>query len=55
MADFTAKDVQRLRQATGAGMMDAKRALTETEGDFEKAAAWPVSYTHLTLPTILRV
>lgn len=37
MADFTAKDVQSLRQATGAGMMDAKKALQETEGDFEKA------------------
>src|SRR3954452_2280824 len=38
MADFTAKDVQRLRQATGAGMMDSKRALEETSGDFEAAA-----------------
>src|SRR5215213_1590721 len=37
MADFTAKDVQRLRQVTGAGMMDAKRALTEADGDFEAA------------------
>lgn len=35
---FTAKDVQRLRQATGAGMMDAKRALEETGGDFDAAA-----------------
>lgn len=35
---FTAKDVQNLRQATGAGMMDAKRALTETGGDFDAAA-----------------
>ena len=33
MADFTAKDVQALRQATGAGMMDAKRALQENGGD----------------------
>ncbi len=40
MADFTAKDVQTLRQATGAGMMDAKKALTETGGDFEAAAQW---------------
>jgi elongation factor Ts len=40
MADFTAKDVQRLRQETGAGMMDAKRALTENDGDFEKATQW---------------
>jgi elongation factor Ts len=37
MADFTAKDVQSLRQATGAGMMDAKKALQETGGDFEAA------------------
>jgi elongation factor Ts len=35
---FTAKDVQALRQATGAGMMDAKRALDETGGDFDAAA-----------------
>jgi len=34
---FTAKDVQALRQATGAGMMDAKRALEETDGDMEAA------------------
>ena len=34
---FTAKDVQNLRQATGAGMMDAKRALEETGGDFDAA------------------
>jgi elongation factor Ts len=40
MAEFTAKDVQRLRQSTGAGMMDAKKALEENEGDFEKAALW---------------
>ncbi len=37
MSDFTAKDVQALRQATGAGMMDAKRALTETGGDIDRA------------------
>ena len=35
---FTAQDVQNLRQATGAGMMDAKRALEETDGDFDAAA-----------------
>ena len=35
---FTAKDVQALRQATGAGMMDAKKALEETDGDFDAAA-----------------
>jgi elongation factor Ts len=37
MADFTAKDVQALRQATGAGMMDAKKALTEADGDMDAA------------------
>jgi elongation factor Ts len=37
MPDFSAKDVQTLRQATGAGMMDAKKALTDAEGDFDAA------------------
>jgi elongation factor Ts len=40
MADFTAKDVKALRDATGAGMMDAKRALTDNNGDFDEAVAW---------------
>jgi elongation factor Ts len=40
MATFTAKDVQTLRQSTGAGMMDAKKALTENDGDFEAATKW---------------
>jgi elongation factor Ts len=40
MTEFTAKDVQRLRQASGAGMMDAKRALVENGGDYEAAARW---------------
>jgi elongation factor Ts len=35
---FTAKDIQALRQATGTGMMDAKRALQEADGDVERAA-----------------
>ena len=34
---ITASDVNKLRQATGAGMMDCKKALTEAEGDFDKA------------------
>ena len=34
---ITAADVKKLRDATGAGMMDAKKALTEAEGDHEKA------------------
>ncbi len=37
MAEISAKDVQKLRQMAGAGMMDAKRALIETDGDFDKA------------------
>jgi len=37
MPEFTAKDVQKLRQASGAGMMDAKKALDETSGDFDAA------------------
>jgi len=40
MADISAKDVQALRKATGVGMMDAKRALTENGGDFDKAVTW---------------
>ena len=35
---FTAKDVQELRQRTGAGMMDCKNALAEANGDMDKAA-----------------
>ena len=34
---FTAKDVKDLRERTGCGMMDCKKALTESNGDFEKA------------------
>jgi elongation factor Ts len=34
------EDVKRLREQTGAGIMDCKRALEETGGDFEKAALW---------------
>jgi elongation factor Ts len=37
---FTAKDVQSLRQATGAGMMDCKKALEESGGDIEAAKQW---------------
>jgi len=38
VADYTAKDVQELRQATGSGMMDAKNALREADGDKQRAA-----------------
>src|SRR6201986_959546 len=37
MATISAADVKKLRDVTGAGMMDAKKALDETEGDFDKA------------------
>src|SRR6186713_1251004 len=37
MSVISAADVNKLRQMTGAGMMDCKKALTEAEGDFEKA------------------
>ncbi len=37
MTSIAATEVKKLRDMTGAGMMDAKKALTETEGDFEKA------------------
>ncbi|HEV3212634.1 MAG TPA: translation elongation factor Ts [Acidimicrobiales bacterium] len=40
MPDFTAKDVQALRQRTGVGMLDAKRALEESDGDMEAALQW---------------
>jgi len=38
MAQFSAQDVQALRKSTGAGMMDAKKALEATDGDKDKAA-----------------
>lgn len=38
MAEITAQMVKELRQATGAGVLDAKKALTASEGDFEAAA-----------------
>ncbi len=40
MAEITAKMVQELRRNTGAGMMDCKKALSETEGDLTKASEW---------------
>ena len=39
MAEISASDVKELRERTGAGFMDCKRALTETNGDVEKAVA----------------
>jgi len=40
MSEINSKDVVALRQKTGLGMMDCKRALTESDGDFEKAVEW---------------
>lgn len=40
MADFSAKEVQALRQATSVGMMDAKKALTESNGDYDQAVKY---------------
>ncbi|HEY5890913.1 MAG TPA: translation elongation factor Ts, partial [Acidimicrobiia bacterium] len=37
MSEITAQDVQNLRQSAGVGMMDAKKALVDAEGDYEKA------------------
>ena len=48
---ITAGMVKELREMTGAGMMDCKKALTATEGNMEAAVDWlrekAVSYTHL--------
>src|SRR5271156_602293 len=40
MAEITAARVKELREKTGAGMMDCKKALAETEGDLEGAVDW---------------
>jgi len=40
MTSINAKDVAELRRRTGAGMMDCKKALAETGGDFDKATEW---------------
>ena len=37
---FSASDVKKLREMTGVGMMDCKKALTESDGDFDKAIEW---------------
>ena len=40
VATITAADINKLRQATGAGMLDCRKALTESNGDFEAAIDW---------------
>ena len=37
MANYTAADVKALREATGSGMLDCKKALEESNGDYDKA------------------
>ena len=37
MANYTAADVKRLRELTGSGMMDCKRALEDSDGELDKA------------------
>ena len=40
MAEISAKQVKELREKTGAGMMDCKKALQENQGDMTKAIEW---------------
>ncbi len=40
MASFTAADIKNLREMTGVGMMDCKKALVESDGDMDKAVDW---------------
>jgi elongation factor Ts len=40
MAEITAADIRKLRELTGAGMSDVKKALVENDGDFDKARSW---------------
>jgi len=40
MANFGPKDIKKLREMTDAGMMDCKKALTESDGDMDKAVEW---------------
>lgn len=51
MANITAADVNKLRQQTGAGMMDCKKALVEADGDFEKAIEVLRKKARRSLPT----
>ena len=40
MANYTAADIKKLRELTAAGMLDCKKALEETDGDFDKAVEY---------------
>ena len=48
---ITAAMVKELREMTGVGMMDCKKALTETDGDMEKAVELLLSLIHISEPT----
>ena len=54
-AKITAADVNKLRQITGAGMMDCKKALAEAEGDFKKQSITFVRKVKRWLQTVLIV
>ena len=47
MAAVTAAMVKELRESTGAGMMDCKKALSATDGDLEKAIDFLLSLIHI--------
>lgn len=40
MPNYTAADIKKLREVTGAGMLDCKKALEASDGDFDKAQEW---------------
>ena len=40
MSNITAENIKLLREKTGAGMMDCKKALVENDGDINKATSW---------------
>ena len=40
MSKVTTEDIKKLREETGAGIMDVRKALSESDGDFEKAREW---------------
>jgi elongation factor Ts len=44
---ISAQEINKLRQATGAGMLDCRKALTETNGDFEAAIDWLRKQGHI--------
>ena len=47
MANFTSADVMKLREQTGVGMMDCKKALVEADGNFEAAVKIQIGRAHV--------